>query len=186
MEIKDLTDLGMTEEQAKQTLELHNAELTAEQQKVTDLTSQLDAAQKNIGDLTEQVKRFDGTDIDALKKAASDWETKYNEDVAALKVDNAIDVALIGANALDVEIVKSQLDRSLMKLDKDGNLTGLTEQLEKLRNDKAFLFKSDEPKAADSGARMDTGFRHNTAAASTTEAQARAIMGLPAGNGGKK
>ena len=66
MELKQLTDLGIPEEQAKQALDLHTAELEAEQGKVTDLTAQLETAQKNIGELTEQVKKFDGEDIDSL------------------------------------------------------------------------------------------------------------------------
>lgn len=182
MELKQLTDLGLTEEQAQQTLELHTAELTAEQGKVTDLTAQLEAAQKNIGELTEQVKKFDGEDIDGLKQAAKDWETKYNADVAALKVDKALELALVGAKARDVEIVKSQLDRETLKLGDDGKLTGLTEQLDKLRADKAFLFGED---ASDSGARIDTGFRHGTAAGDITDAQVRTVMGLPAEGGNK-
>ena len=183
MELKQLTDLGIPEEQAKQALELHTAELTAEQQKVTDLTAQLETAQKNIGDLTDQVKKFDGEDIEGLKQAAKDWEQKYNADVAALKVDNALDMALIGANARDVSIVKGLLDRSAIKLDDDGKLTGFSEQLEKLQTDKGFLFGGDEP--ADTGARIDTGLRHGSASEEITTAQARAVMGLPVEGGNK-
>ena len=39
MELKDLTALGITEEQANKVLEQHTAELTAEQQKYTDLNA---------------------------------------------------------------------------------------------------------------------------------------------------
>ena len=177
MELKQLTDLGIPEEQAQQALDLHNAELTAEQQKVTDLTAQLETAQTNITELTEQVKKFDGEDIEGLKQAAKDWETKYEADVAALKVDKALEVALIGAKARDIDIVKSQLDRSTIKLGDDGKLTGFSEQLEKLQTDKGFLFGGDEP--ADTGARIDTGLRHGSAAEDTTIAQARAVIGLP-------
>ena len=183
MELKQLTELGIPEEQAKQALELHTAELTAEQQKVTDLTAQLETAQTNITELTDQVKKFDGEDIEGLKQAAKDWEQKYNADVAALKVDNALDMALIGANARDVGIVKGLLDRSVIKLGDDGKLTGFSEQLEKLQADKGFLFGGDEP--ADTGARIDTGLRHGSTAEEITTAQARAVMGLPVEGGNK-
>lgn len=176
MEIKDLTDLGMTEEQAKQALELHNAELTAEQQKTADLTAQLEAAETNITELTEKVKTFDGVDLDGLKKSAADWEQKYNADIAALKLDKALELSLVGARARDVGIVKSQLDSSALKLDDDGNVTGLTEQLDKLKTDKAFLFENE----AEGGVRIDTGLDHGESTDNISDAQARAIMGLPA------
>ena len=66
--------------------------------------------------------------------------------------------------------------RSLLKLDDEGKLTGLTEQLDKLKTDKAFLFADgDEP-----AGRIDTGLDHGSATETITDAQARAVMGLPA------
>lgn len=96
--------------------------------------------------------------------------------LAALKLDKALELSLAGAKARDVDIVKSQLDSSLLKLDDDGKITGLTEQLDKLKADKAFLFADgDEPTA-----RIDTGLDHGSATETTSDAQARAVMGLPA------
>lgn len=156
MELKDLTALGITEEQANKVLEQHTAELTAEQQKYTDLNAELETAKGTISELTDKVKAFDGEDIEGLKKAASDWESKYNADIAALKLDKALELSLAGAKARDVDIVKSQLD--------------------KLKADKAFLFADgDEPTA-----RIDTGLDHGSATETTSDAQARAVMGLPA------
>ncbi len=176
MELKDLTALGITEEQANKVLEQHTAELTAEQQKYTDLNAELETAKGTISELTDKVKAFDGEDIEGLKKAESDWESKYNADIAALKLDKALELSLAGAKARDVDIVKSQLDTSLLKLDDDGKITGLTEQLDKLKADKAFLFADgDEPTA-----RIDTGLDHGSATETTSDAQARAVMGLPA------
>ena len=181
MELKDLTALGLTEEQANGVLTQHTAELTAEQQKNTDLTAQLEAAKTNISELTEKVKTFDGVDLEGQKKSAAEWEQKYNADIAALKVDNAVELALVGAKARDVGIVKSQLDSSALKLGEDGKLEGLTEQLDKLKTDKAFLFESE----AEGGVRIDTGLDHGESTENISDAQARAVMGLPVGNGGK-
>ena len=111
MELKDLTALGITEEQANKVLEQHTAELTAEQQKYTDLNAELETAKGTISELTDKVKAFDGEDIEGLKKAASDWESKYNADITA---------------------------------------------------------------------RIDTGLDHGSATETTSDAQARAVMGLPA------
>ena len=177
----ELIKLGVSEDIADKVLEKHTAELTAEQQKNTDLTAQLEAAKTNISELTEKVKTFDGVDLEGLKKSAADWEQKYNADIAALKVDKAVELALVGAKARDVGIVKSQLDSSALKLGEDGKLEGLTEQLDKLKTDKAFLFESE----AEGGVRIDTGLDHGESTENISDAQARAVMGLPVGNGGK-
>lgn len=174
MELKDLTALGITEEQANKVLEKHTAELTAEQQKTADLTAELSAAKNTVSELTEKVKTFDGEDIEGLKKSAADWENKYNADIAALKLDKALELSLIGARARDVGIVKGQIDTSTLKLGEDGKLVGLNEQLDKLRTNKAFLFET-----ADTGARIDTGLDHGSAAKTDTQtATLRAAMGL--------
>lgn len=182
MEMKELTALGITEEQANKVLEKHTAELTAEQQKTSELTAELSAAKNTVSELTEKVRTFDGVDIEGLKKSAESWESKYNADIAALKLDKALELSLIGAKARDVGIVKGQIDTSTLKLGDDGKLLGLDEQLDKLRTDKSFLF---EETAADTGARIDTGLDHGSASETITDAQARAVMGLPVENGGK-
>lgn len=178
---EELIKLGVSEDIADKVLTQHTAELTAEQQKTTDLMAQLDAAKTNITELTDKVKTFDGIDLEGLKKSAADWEQKYNADIAALKVDKAVELALVGAKARDVGIVKSQLDSGVLKLDSDGKLMGLTEQLDKLKTDKAFLFDSE----FDGGVRIDTGLNHGESTENITDAQARAVMGLPVKNGGK-
>lgn len=180
MKLADLTALGIATEVAKGVLDMHTAELIAEQQKNTDLAAELDAAKTNITELTDKVKSFDGLDVEGLKKSAADWENKYNADIAALKLDKALELSLIGAKARDVGIVKGQIDTSTLKLGDDGKLVGLNEQLDKLRTDKAFLFET-----ADTGARIDTGLDHGESTKTISEAQARAVMGLPVENGGK-
>lgn len=184
MKLEDITALGIPEEQAQKVLTQHEAELTAEQQKTADISAELETAKKSVADLTDQVKKFDGEDIEGLKKAAADWETKYNDDIAALKLEKALELELVGAKARDVDIVKSQLDLSTMKLGEDGKLTGFTEQLEKLRADKAFLFEAEEKQ--DTSRQGDTGLRHGSADAGSVDIdRARAIMGLPTEEGNK-
>ncbi len=175
MELKDLTAVGMTEEQADKALKLFEGELTAERKKAEDAKIQLDAANASIKDLTEKVSAFDGVDIEGLKKSAKDWEEKYQTDISALKLDSAIDLALAGSKARDTGIVKSLLDTDKLKLDENGKLTGFDEQLEKLTKEKDFLFALDEA----SGARIDTGLDHGSATDSISDAQVRAVMGLP-------
>ena len=177
----ELIELGLSEDLAGKVLEKHTTELTAEQQKNTDLTAELETAKTNITELTDKVKAFDGVDIDGLKQAATDWETKYKSDIAALKLEQAVDIALIGAKVRDADIVKSQIDTATLKLDDDGKLMGLSEQLEKLKTDKSFLFES-ESDDGDGDIRIDTGLQHGSGTESISDDQVNAIMGLPVEN----
>ena len=167
---EEIIALGVTEEQAAKVLEMHEKEQGETNAKLTETEAKLSAAE-----LSEKVKAFDGVDVAALKKTAEDWETKYNADITKAKVDNAVSLALTRAGAKDVDLARHLIDTSVIKLDGDKVL-GLNEQLEKVKTDKAFLF-GDEP--AKETARIDTGLDHGDASDSVSEAQLRAVMGLP-------
>lgn len=172
---EEIIALGVTEEQAAKVLEMHEKEQSETSAKLTETEAKLSAAEKNAAELSEKVKAFDGVDVAALKKTAEDWETKYNADITKAKVDNAVSLALTRAGAKDVDLARHLIDTSVIKLDGDKVL-GLNEQLEKVKNDKAFLF-GDEP--AKETARIDTGLDHGDASDGVSEAQLRAVMGLP-------
>ncbi len=172
-----LIALGVTGEQADKVLEQHTAELTAEQQKTTEAETKLSAAETSISELTEKVKAFDGEDVEGLKQTAADWEKKYNDDTAALKMDKALEVALIGAKAVDIDIAKGQIDKETLKFGDDGKLVGLQEQLDNLKSNKSFLFDSGE---TDPAATVTTGLEHGTGTSGDDQSTLRSAMGLPA------
>ena len=87
-----------------------------------------------------------------------------------------MELALTKAGAKDVGLARHLIDTSILKLDGD-KVVGLAEQLEKAKTDKAFLF-GDEP--AKETARIDTGIDHGGATDTISDAQIRAVMGLPA------
>ena len=61
-----------------------------------------------------------------------------------LKIDYAVEKALTGAKAKNIKAVKALLELEDAKLDKDGNVKGLAEQIEKLTagDDTKFLFEA--------------------------------------------
>ncbi len=176
MKLEELTKLGIAEDLAKQVVALNEAEVTAETKKLTDKEAELTMATEKITELTENVKKFDGVDVDKMKSELADWSKKYAEDTAALKLDNALSKVLAGCGAKDADIVGKLIDRSIVKLGEDGKLIGVTEQLERLKTDKAFLFGGADEQP---GARIDTGLDHSKTAEAVSDAQARAVMGLP-------
>ena len=174
MKTEEITKLGVSEEIAQQIVSMNEAELAAEAKKLTDKEAELTMAAERISELTELTKKFDGVDVDKLKADLADITKKYSDDVAALKLDNALTAALSDSGAIDRDIVKGLIDKSIVKLE-DGKLMGVAEQLDKLKADKAFLFG-----AADSGAKVDTGVTHGESTDTVSDSQARAVMGLPA------
>ena len=59
-----------------------------------------------------------------------------------MKVNSAIENALLGAKAKNITAVKALLDTKTVKIEKDGSVTGIAEQVEKLIADDntKFLF----------------------------------------------
>lgn len=125
--------------------------------KFDDKEAELKTANETINGLKETVAKFDGADIEKLKKDASDWETKYNTDIAAVKLDSAVSMALVEAKAKNPKAVRGMLDLSIVKMDGD-KLLGLSEQLENLKKSDSYMFAEVEE---NNGARVNTGANHS-------------------------
>ena len=131
--------------------------------KVSELSTELNAANETIKGLRETVAKFDGVDLDKLKKDASDWETKYNTDIAAVKLDNAVNMALMQAKAKNPKLAKAALDMSVIKMDGE-NLLGFNEQIDKLKESDGYLFEVEQTQNNNNGGGafvMNTGGGHN-------------------------
>lgn len=131
--------------------------------KVSELSTELGKANDTIKGLRETVAKFDGVDLDKLKKDASEWENKYNTDIAAVKLDNAVNMALMQAKAKNPKLAKAALDMSVIKMDGE-NLLGFNEQIDKLKESDGYLFeveqKQDDTKGGGAFV-MNTGGGHN-------------------------
>lgn len=168
MKLEELTALGIPEDAAKKVLALNEAEVSAEAKKLTDKDAELTMATDKINELNETVKKYDGVDVGKLKIDLAEMIEKYDTDTAALKLDGALSLALAGCGARDMGIVMDQIDRSLIKLE-NGKLVGVSEQLERLKTEKAFLFGDDKPdpaKTNPTGMTAQLGEQHDKPAGS--------------------
>lgn len=153
MKKEDLIALGIEEDVAKQVMALHGKQITTLNGQISELTAERDG-------LNEQVKT-NQTELDTLKESAkgnedltnqlADLQAKLDQsktdaenNLAEQKKDFAIQLALKEANALDETIVLGLLDRGTIKVTDDG-LQGFKEQLDSLKESKAFLFQQGEP-----------------------------------------
>lgn len=152
---KQLEDLGLSKEQADAIIKINgddienaksvsSAELKNMQTEVDDLKGQVKDCDKQL----ETLKASTG-DNEALTKQIADLQ-KANTDAAAahesemnkLKIDFAVEKALKSAGAKNLKAVRALLELEDAKFDKEGNVKGLAEQIEKLTSgdDTKFLF----------------------------------------------
>lgn len=143
--------------------------------KINELTT----ANGTIKNLRETVKKFDGVDVEKLKKDAEDWETKYNTDIGKLKLEHSLDTALLAEKAKNTKAVKALLNMENIKLDGD-KLIGLDEQIETLKKDSAYLFDIEDTE--DTTVTVDSGKEHEDQLGGNVDvliASARKAAGLP-------
>lgn len=104
-----------------------------------EVLKQLDVLRKDTGDvqsLKDQIQK--------LQDDAKTAEKTHNAEIQTLKINNAVDTALMGANAKNVKAVKALLDLTKAELDEDGSVKGLADQIKNLQKaeDSKFLFGS--------------------------------------------
>jgi len=124
---------------------------------------ELKAVQDALKQKDEALKQWDGVDL-AKMKAENEAETaKLNARIADLQKQNAIDTALLGENIQDLKAVKAYIDFDIVKVGEKGDLTGLKEQVEKLKTEKTFLFKSEngETTPENQPKKLTTGVSHD-------------------------
>ena len=134
MKKEDLIALGIDEDTAKNVMALHGKTVTQLNAQVATAESERDSAKQEL--------QANQAELDTLKESA-----KGNEDLekqlAEQQKDFAIKLALKEAQALDEDIVLTQLDKDTIKV-VDGKLQGFDEQLKSLQESKAFLFQQQE------------------------------------------
>lgn len=156
MNKEDLLKLGLTEEQAEKVLSANTEQLKGfiPKARFDEVNNAKKQAEKDLSDRDKQLETLKNStgDVETLKqtietlqnenKAAMD---KYNAELAEIKLEGAVDKALLGADALNVKAVKALLDMGKIKMDGDV-LLGINEQIESLKKaeDSKMLFKAVE------------------------------------------
>ena len=100
---------------------------------------ELKTANSTITGLRDAAKAYEGVDVAGLKKQLTDLQGKYDANLAALRRDSAIDLALAGSKARNAKAARALLDLDRVTY-QDGKLTGLEEQVAQLQKDNPWLF----------------------------------------------
>lgn len=154
---KQLEDLGLTKEQVDSVMKINgddieNAKGTASTE-IKNLQTEVEGLKTQVGDRDKQLETLKASagDNADLKKKIEELQTEnatakasHESELNQLKIDFAVEKALTGAKAKNIKAVKALLELDDAKLDKDGNVKGLAEQIEKLTSgdDTKFLFEA--------------------------------------------
>lgn len=156
MKKEELIKLGLDEETAKKVEAASIEELKGyvEKTKYSELETvknQLEESNKTVNKQLEDLKKNTG-DAEALKSEIQKMqdenknkETEYANNIKKLKVDNAVELALIGAKAKNTKAVKALLNLENLEIGEDGKVKGLEDQIKNLTKDEgtAFLFEAE-------------------------------------------
>lgn len=150
MNKEDLIAMGLTDEQAKKVMDSLdgnfvtkarfnevNEENKTLKKSVSDRDKQLEDLKKSSGDNAELKKQ-----IETLQQQNADQKKAHDEEMAQLKLDNAIGAALTTAGAKNPKAVLALIDKAKVKLGDDGKLTGWDEQLTAVQKSDSYLFES--------------------------------------------
>ena len=102
---------------------------------------ELKTIQASLAEKDAALKKWEGVDFEKLKAENEAKTDELNKQLCALKKQNAVDTSLLAENIQDLKAIKAYIDFETVKVNEDGSVTGLKEQVEKLKADKAFLFK---------------------------------------------
>ena len=154
---KQLEDLGLTKEQVDSVMKINgddieNAKGTAATE-IKNLQTEVEGLKTQVSDRDKQLEtlKTSAGDNAELKKQIEDLQTEnatakanHESELNQLKINFAVEKALTGAKAKNIKAVKALLELEDAKLDKDGNVKGLDEQIEKLTtgDDTKFLFEA--------------------------------------------
>lgn len=165
MKREKLKEIGLTEEQTEavmaaygQSVQSLNSQITTLQQSETDLKEQitkhaadLKKLQKDNGD-NEELKN----QIKQLQKEHAEQEAKYQESLITVQRDAALTSLLHEVKAKNPKAVSALLDQEKI-IFKNGELSGVKEQLEALQESDGYLFESGKPSGYQPNGGKSTG-----------------------------
>lgn len=148
MKREDLKKLGLEDEAIESVMKLHGQTVNGLQEQVTalqaseaNLKSQnekhekdLKTLQKDNGD-NETLKQT----IKDLQKQNADAKAEFEQQLVGMQRDSAIEKALATSGAKNTKAVKALLDADKIVF-KDGELSGLAEQLEAYKQSDPYMF----------------------------------------------
>lgn len=156
MKKEDFINLGIDEETAKKLAEASadelkgyipksrfdevNNELKSLKETVTERDKQLEELKKTAGD-SEALQQK----IAEMQTANTEAQKQHEAEMNQLKLDNAVEMALMKAGAKNSRAVRALLDLSKSALNAEGEVEGLSDAIKAVQKSDAYLFEEKNP-----------------------------------------
>lgn len=152
MKKEEFVKLGVDEETAGKLEKASQEELKGfiPKTRFDEVNTEKNKLQKDLDDRDKQLENLKNStgDVEGLKKQIADLqaENKKNDEahkaeVKQLKIDNAVNAALISAKAKNTTAVKALLkDLDKAEFADDGTIKGLSDQITALQKSDSYLF----------------------------------------------
>lgn len=149
MKRDQLKELGLKEDQIDKIMALNGADIEKAKGTAAEANEQITALKNQLGERDKDLKKLKGQakDSEELTNQIKGLQDKYNKDTEALKaqlqqgkLNFSVERSLNKAGVRNVKAIKGLLDMNTIKLDKDGQLSGLDEQVQSIKKSDPYLF----------------------------------------------
>lgn len=150
---EELLTLNLTEEQATAIIEdygknyVTKSQFNEKNEKYKQLKSEIETTRSEINKLTESETANETlkAQIKELQDKAAERDLQYAQQIKDMQVDNGINTAILQCGVKNPKILTSLLNKQAIELKEDGTITGLTEQIEALKESDPYLFAESKP-----------------------------------------
>lgn len=146
MKRKFLEDLGLEKDIVDKIMAENGNDINAEKAKVNDKVTEIDNLKEKLEEANNTISSYKDMDIEEIKKAASEWEGKYQDslkEIESMKNNSILNKELGKLNSIDEDVLSKLINRDELKFE-DGKVIGLDEQVKSLKESKPYLFKDDD------------------------------------------
>lgn len=161
-----LKGLELADDIVSKILAKHNETMQADKQELVTLKQTLQQKETELKNVTDSLKNIEKLEPEKIKeeltKAKEDMEAltkKHASEIQDLKLNNAIEISLLNNNAINNKAVLPFIDKQAISFDANGNVLGLSEQIQNLMQNEntSFLFKQVEQPTLPQGLNIQTG-----------------------------
>lgn len=78
--------------------------------------------------------------LEIKAEVEAELQAEYDERVYAIEFDYAVNIALLKIGVVDLDLVKVKLDMTKLSMNESGEISGLEEQIEEIRQQFPMLF----------------------------------------------